>query len=148
MAKAALDRNVPVGIEALWRAITDYAAYPKFVEGVQNVDVRSDSAGTKHVFYRVSMVREVEYVLAHRDDALKHMAQWDLVESSFFKVNRGRWELTRINDHLTRAAYTLEVEFGFFAPGFVVNQLIQSQLPKMLGQFEERAIQIASSLPP
>jgi ribosome-associated toxin RatA of RatAB toxin-antitoxin module len=148
MAKAALERNIPVPIDALWKVITDYAAYPKFLDGVKNVQVRSESAETKHVWYQVSMVKDVEYVLSHRDVVLTHATQWELVESSFFKVNRGTWNLSKINDHLTRASYKIEVEFDFFAPGFVVNQLIQSQLPKMLAQFEERALQMASSLPP
>ena len=143
MAKAELERTLDVPIDALWRAVTGYADYSKFVEGVTQSQLRDASAHPKVVDYAVTLMKEVQYVLAHTEDASTHTMHWDLVESKFFKSNRGGWQLTDLGEGRTKVRYWIELEFGFFAPGFVVNQLIQSQLPKMVAQFEARAKALA-----
>lgn len=139
MAKADLHKVYSVDKDKLFEVITKYEDYPKFVEGCRGAEVRSREDGHARVHYDINMMKDVKYVLDHRADAAAGEMSWDLVEADIMKKNSGRWKLTPAGEGKTDVHYEVEVEFTIPVPGFVLNKLIKSTLPKLVESFIKRA---------
>ena len=139
MAKAQYSDVVAVDLEKLWLAITRYEDYPGFVEGCTGVKVERKGSGAVRCAYTVSMMKEVRYTLDHVEDRAAGIVRWSLVESEFFKLNTGRWELKAAGPGKTAVTYEIEVEFKISVPGFILNRLVKGSLPAMVKGFERRA---------
>lgn len=143
MAQAEVHEIVSVDRDKLFRAITRYEDYPKFVEGVEKISVERKEAGRALVTYRVNMMKELNYTLDIREDAETGVVEWKLEKSDSFTVNNGRWELKAMGPGKTDVKYSLELEFNFPVPGFILNRLIKSQLPSMVKSFAKQADTLA-----
>lgn len=139
MAQAEIKETLKVPKDKLFQAITQYEEYPKFVQGCKAVKVERPSAGKAKVTYDISMMKDISYTLEHTEDLAAGKITWQLVQSSALKKNTGHWEIRETSPGQCEVKYAIDIDFNFFAPGFVVKQLVQSSLPAMLRSFEQRA---------
>jgi ribosome-associated toxin RatA of RatAB toxin-antitoxin module len=144
MAKAEIKEILPIEAERLFHVIAHYEDYPQFVEGCTGVQVERKGPGHVRVRYEISMMKDVSYTLDHQEDREKLRLEWHLVESDFFKVNNGYWQLKSLGPKKTEAVYSLEVEFKIPVPGFILNKLVKGNLPSMVKSFHERAKKVSA----
>lgn len=140
MAKADYQATVAVDLQRFWNAIIQYEDYPSFVEGCSGVKVERKGPGKARCAYTVSMMKEVHYTLDHDEDRSGGKVCWKLVDSDFFKMNTGQWELRDAGGGKTDVRYVIEVEFKIPVPGFILNRLVKGSLPSMVKSFEKRAL--------
>lgn len=142
MAQAEFHEVLLADRNQLFSVITRYEDYPKFVDGCSSAEVKRSSSGTARVSYRVNvMSQDVMYTLDHKEDQNAGIVEWELIESNFFKKNKGRWELKSVGQGKTDVLYILDVEFKIPVPGFILNKLVKGSLPGMVRSFEKRANQ-------
>jgi coenzyme Q-binding protein COQ10 len=134
--------EINVAREDFRKVLSDYEAYPEFLDELQQVKILSQTGETFRVQYFVSILgREISYTLD-----LTHVppgrVQWTLVKGDFMKNNVGSWTLDELGDKRIRATYEIEMGFPMLVPGAVVSQLQKTGLPKMLAAFKARAEQL------
>lgn len=140
MAQAEHEEVLSVPRDKLFATITRYEDYPRFVDGCSTVQVERKGSGQARVRYSISVLgKEGTYVLDHREDAAAGTVEWTLVESNLFKKNTGRWQLSDAGAGKTKAKYTLEMEFTFPVPGFILSGLVKKSLPTMVRSFATQA---------
>ena len=139
MAQAEFHEVLNVDKDKLFTVITRYEEYPKFVEGCTAAKVERKGPGQARVSYHVSMMKDVNYTLDHKEDPSKGKVEWTLVESDSFKQNKGLWELKSAGHGKTEVRYVLEVEFNFPIPGLILNRLVNGRLPSMVNSFVKQA---------
>lgn len=143
-SKVSKEMVVDVPVDAFWKVIADYAAYPDFVPGVKRCRVVHEDKGVKDVEYEVDLgVKTIKYVLRHLEHAPTKMT-WSLVKGEMMKVSNGAWELSN-HSGKTLARYTVEVQVSKppLVPQAIVDrisdELTKVQLPKTLDAFKARA---------
>lgn len=139
MAQAEIKEVIGVDFDKIFDVITQYENYPKFVDGVNSVQVERKGPGRARVTYQVSMMKDFSYVLDLKEDRDSGRVEWTLVESDMFKTNNGQWQLKSMGPGKTEAFYKLEVEFKIPVPSLILNRLVKGNLPSMLKSFEKRA---------
>lgn len=139
MARAEFHEVMDVDKDKLLAVITAYDKYPNFVEGCQTAKIESREPGKATVTYRVSMIKEVEYTLNHKENLEAGKVEWTLAKSSSFKKNNGSWELKTVSKGKTAVKYTLEIDFTFSVPGLILNKLVKGSLPSMVKNFVKQA---------
>lgn len=139
MPQAEIEKVLNVSKDQLFNAITRYEDYPEFVEGCKSVEVERDGKSQVRATYHLSIFKEFTYVLDHLENKEKGKISWKLLESDLFKVNEGAWTLETVSENETRVRYEIDIEFRIKVPGFIVNKLVQGNLPRMLRSFEQRA---------
>ena len=144
MPKVAREKEMAVPVEILFRAITEFNDYPKFLPEVVGVSVApGGSDSSKKVTFELEIMKRFEYTLEF-NIVEKREIGWRLVDSNFFKTNDGKWKLTPVDKTKTHVVYELDVAFGFLVPGWVSRKLTEINLPKMLDSFEARAMALMS----
>lgn len=142
--KIIREKEMAVPVDSLFKAITDYKSYPKFLSEVVGVKIESeDGKGNARVTFELEVVKRFEYTLEF--SAIKNeKVSWKLVKSNFFKNNEGGWHLTSLGKNQTDVKYELEVGFGFLVPGWITKKLTENSLPQMLESFEKRARELSN----
>ena len=138
MASAECTEVVDLSIGAFFKAVTDYENYPKFVSGMKSVSVEGEGQN-KVVKFDLEMMKRFEYSVDMResfDEAAGHAEiSWTLKDSGLFKVNNGKWSLKALGPKKTQVTYSLDVEFSFGVPGFILNKLVKKNLPANIKSF-------------
>ncbi len=143
MAQAEYKQVVSVDKDRLFKAITGYEAYPEFVDGCNGVEVERKGPGEARTHYKMTIVRDVNYTLDHKEFPEQGRMEWSLVKSDMLKKNIGRWELVAAGEGKTEVKYFVEIEFNIPVPGFILNQLVKGSIPSMIKSFEKRAKTLA-----
>ncbi|MCB0417731.1 MAG: SRPBCC family protein [Bdellovibrionales bacterium] len=139
MAKVTREKKMDVTPEALYKAITEFNAYPEFIPEVVEATTQAGANDDKTlVTFELELIKRFQYTLQFRMRKNKEVV-WKLVESNFFKTNEGRWLLEPAAGGGTQVQYELEVGFGFLVPKFISKKLTEVNLPKMFDSFERRA---------
>jgi len=139
MAKVVKELEMAVSPKALYSVITDFENYPKFMPEVVGVEILPGATKSKvRVKFEIELLKKFAYVLEFSMKPNEEVS-WKLVESNFFKNNSGRWHLVPKGAKATQVAYELDVAFGFMVPSWITKKLTETNLPKMLGSFEEQA---------
>ena len=146
MAKAEHKQVAPVSREELFQTIVAYESYPKFLKDCSAVSVERKGPGRARAKYEVELMgQKITYTLDHEEDLSSGVVKWDLVESNFFKINRGGWKLAEKGAAACDAHYTLEVEFKVPVPGFILNRMIKGALPEMVDGFVKQTVKRAKA---
>lgn len=135
---ASVERNIKVNVpvEKFFAVITDYESYPEFLPEVEEVKILDKKGNRKTVYFKVKYLKTVEYTLDMVEEKNKEV-RWKLKEGDF-KKNEGMWKLKKEGSG-TDATYSVDIEFSFPVPGFILKKLISVSLPQMLNRFKERA---------
>ena len=144
MGSAERKEEIKIPLRQLYNVICDYGSYPEFVTGMKAAEVLgSPEEGQDKVRFDLELVKRLRYeVLMKRSIATDNHAaivQWELIEGDLLKKNSGRWELKALSPELTEVKYSLEVEFNFRVPGFILKGLIANSLPLAIREFADRA---------
>lgn len=139
MARIMREKLMEVPTAALFKAITDFESYPKFLSEVVGAKIMPGGTKTKQrVEFELEVVKRFKYTLEFQMKG-KEQVSWKLVDSNFFKTNEGMWQLSPKGDGQTDVHYELEVGFGFLVPGWISKKLTETNLPRMLDSFESQA---------
>jgi ribosome-associated toxin RatA of RatAB toxin-antitoxin module len=139
MAQAEFHEVIAADKDKLFEVISRYEDYPQFLEGCTGAKVERKGTGQARVTYNVSMMKDITYTLDHREDASAGVNEWSLVESDAFKKNTGRWVLKSAGPGKTDVLYTVEIDFKFPVPGFILNRIVKGSLPSMIESFRKKA---------
>ncbi|MFZ4714318.1 MAG: type II toxin-antitoxin system RatA family toxin [Bacteriovoracaceae bacterium] len=140
MAKATKTEIYDVPAGKLYKAIVDYADYPKFVDGMQSVEVISNNPNGAKVKFNLNLIKTISYTinLTHKEN---QSVTWTLDTGDMMKINNGSWTLKDLGDGKTEVTYTIEVELKGFIPGLgmIEKTLVNTNLPLTLNAFYKRA---------
>ena len=139
MAHAKFTKTFDADCQQLFAVICDYKKYPDFVQGCLAAQVKRKSDHTAEVTYRVSMIKEIEYILSHVEKPDEWVMSWKLKKSDFLKKNTGQWKLKKLGASKTQVEYEIEIDFILPVPQFIVNRIIKNGLPQLMENFETRA---------
>jgi ribosome-associated toxin RatA of RatAB toxin-antitoxin module len=140
MAHAEQEKTYDVDAAKYFQAVSEYENYPQFVDGMKKVTASRAGDGSVSAHYEFSMMsKEMTYDLAIQEDPKKGEVSWTLHSSEFFKVNNGAWKIESIGPGRCKVKYSLEVEFNFSVPSFILKGVVKGTLPSMMNSFYERA---------
>lgn len=134
MSKVSIHETYDLPQDKFYSVVTDYEKYPEFLSEIKSAKLEKDSP--KQVAFTLEKVKTFEYVLEFKEKAPCEIS-WKLVRSNLFKKNSGGWKFKPQGDRIL-VTYSLDVEFGFLVPSFIVNGLVKKDLPKVIEVFKER----------
>ncbi len=139
MAKVSKTVIFDVEMKKIYDTIIDYAAYPQFVDGVNEIEVITKSDANAKVRYTLDLkIKKFTYVVALTHTA-PNKVDWTFFEGDVFKKNDGGWILKDLGNNKTEVTYWLDIELKLFAPKMILDKLTEKSLPIMLSSFEKRA---------
>ncbi|NDF16063.1 hypothetical protein EB061_12220 [bacterium] len=140
MAQAEQEKTFDVSAENYFQAVADYEKYPEFVEGMKKVRAERQMDGSVLAVYDFSMMgKDMSYTLRIQENPAAGEVRWSLVKSDFFKVNNGSWKIEATGPASCKVRYSLEVDFSFSVPSFILKGVVKGTLPSMMNSFYERA---------
>lgn len=130
--------NAPV--DKIYKVLSDYEAYPEFMDGVTKVEVLSRDGNKVNARYSLNMIKKFTYTLDLVEVENKSVS-WTFDEGDIFSVNSGSWDLKDLGDGTTEVKYSVEVDIKIkmLGAGMITKQLTKIQLPAMMKSVEERA---------
>ncbi|MBI3892800.1 MAG: SRPBCC family protein [Candidatus Wallbacteria bacterium] len=138
MAQATEQTIVRVSLKDFYSVISDYGRYPEFVDGMTECSILERKKTGCKVKFVLDLIKRVDYTIQTVEKPGKSL-EWTLLESNLLKKNNGSWFLKALGAEETEVTYSLEVGFGLFVPGFIMDQMTKQMLPKMLASFVDRA---------
>ena len=139
MAQAEQEKTYDVDAAQYFQAVSQYEKYPEFVDGMKKVKVERGPNGIVGHYDLSMMSKDMSYSLSLQEDQKAGKIHWTLLKSDFFKVNNGAWTIESLGAGKCKVHYSLEVEFSFSVPGFLLKGVVKSTLPTMMNSFYERA---------
>lgn len=136
MAKAVSEIEIHAPIKKVFDVITDYESYPEFLSDCKDVAVAKKTKTGAEVHFEVSVIKKIKYTLNMKFKAPKKVT-WSLVKGDFMKSNDGSWELEEVKKGVTKAIYSIEMNFGALVPSKITKALVSTNLPSMLRSFKE-----------
>jgi ribosome-associated toxin RatA of RatAB toxin-antitoxin module len=139
MAGASREIVVDAAPETVFGVVTDYEAYPQFIDEIVEAEILSRSArGVDCRFLAEIAKKRFQYTLRLEHTPFER-TRWELIEGDF-KQNSGGWDFRSLEGgRSTHVRYTVEIDLGMFIPKFVVNTLVGANMPKMLAAVKARA---------
>ncbi len=142
MAHAEHEKIYEVSAGKYFQAVADYSKYPEFIEGMKRVSVDRAADGTATATYDLTMMsKDMSYTLKLRENPGQGEVSWTLLKSDFFKMNNGAWKIEPLGPEKCRVKYSLEVDFKFPVPSFILKGIVKGTLPSMMDSFFKRAKQ-------
>jgi ribosome-associated toxin RatA of RatAB toxin-antitoxin module len=123
-------------IEDAYKVISDFASYPEFVDGVDEIVILKETKTTITAQYQLNLIKKFTYVIKVKKSAPKKIS-WELESGDIFKKNSGSWSFKE-SDGGVLADYTLDVDFKLFVPKMVIKKIMATTLPSMLKSFKKR----------
>ena len=136
---AGTEQEVRIGVSPadFFKVVTDYEAYPEFLDEMEAVKVLSRSGSTAEVQFTVNLIKRVTYTLLLTETEPTSVT-WKLKEGPF-KVSSGSWTLQPTPDGGTHARYSVEVKVAAFVPKSVSSRIVGKTVPALLASFKGRA---------
>lgn len=138
MASASRTEVVDVEINKLYDVLVDYAKYPEFVDGVNEIRVISKTDTSAKVEYLINMIKTFKYIINIKQERPTRVS-WTLDSGDLFKKNDGEWKLKDLGNGKTEVTYSLDLDFKMFAPSSILSALTSKNLPVMMESFFKRA---------
>jgi coenzyme Q-binding protein COQ10 len=138
MAQAERKEVFNIDRETFFKTISDFASYPDFVDGVDEIKILEESDSEARVEYSLNLIKKFSYILKLKKNGPEELT-WTLESGDIFKKNNGGWYLKDLGGGKTEVTYKIEVDLTLFAPKMIVNKLVGKTLPKMMESFFERA---------
>jgi ribosome-associated toxin RatA of RatAB toxin-antitoxin module len=130
--------EVEASPEVFFDLIWDFEHYPDFVSGIAATKVLSRDSQKCHVEFTAKLMGipfryQLEVV---RED--ERTVRWHRVAGAFARAE-GAWTYLARNGPLARFRYENAVDPGMPAPGFIVQYVLESALPKLMKEFRAEA---------
>jgi len=141
---ALAQQTIDIGVspETVFGVISDYEAYPEFLQLMEHVRVVRSEGHVVDAEFTLHLITRLEYTLRLVGTPYTGLS-WTLLGGAF-RANAGGWTLEPLPDGTTRAHYRLNVEVGMFVPGAIVTRLVGRDLPQTLRAFKARAESIGA----
>ncbi len=125
--------------EQVLSVLKDYESYPEFMDGVSHVEVISREGDHVKAKYDLNVIKTFSYVLDLKE--AEDGITWTFDSGDIFSMNNGAWELKDNGDGTTEVTYKIEVDIKIkmLGTGMITKTLVNTSLPSMLKQVEERA---------
>jgi len=132
--------NVP--LEKMFRAITDYEAYPRISHMIQKVQILESEDSKVKARFDLEMIKQLYYEIEIQSE-LSHdksfgVIEWSLIRSDLLTRNNGKWELSAMGNS-TEVTYSLDIDFNMPVPGFMKKKMVAKSLPKTIEEFRDYA---------
>lgn len=124
--------------EKFFNVVTDYASYPEFVEGVDEIEVIDQGDDVAKVKYSINLIKKFTYTLIIKQEHPNRVT-WELESGDLFKENTGFWEIEDLGDNQIKVTYSLDLKFKMMVPKMVISKLVSKNLPAMMQSYYERA---------
>ena len=130
-----------VSKDALFRAITDYPAYPEFMPRVVECRIVStEDDGALRVAQGIKVgPKTVRYTIRVVLSESEGRVEWTLAEGDFKRLD-GSWHLEDLGDGRVRITYVNLVDVGYKIPGWVSKSLVGGAMPEVVESALERAL--------
>lgn len=139
MYRGAREFEVAVPPEALLGVVWDVSGYPEFVRGIKAVAVLEETDATQLARFTATLAGlDFEYVLSMDRD--EREVRWQRASGSF-KDAGGR--MTHLGGHHFR--YENWLDPGFHVPDFAVRLVLERNLPRLIREFQDRALARAAA---
>ncbi len=126
--------------EEFFDILIDYENYPKFLNEVESCKVIEDKENCKKVEYRISLIKDFQYINEHRETRPKEVS-WTFLKGNLFKEMNGHWKLTK-KENQTEAEYFVKASFGLFVPGLITKTILSVNLPSMMKSYHQRVAEL------
>lgn len=138
MAKLETEHVFKGNVEKVFEALTKYELYPKYLPGVQGVEVLKAVAkgSSAQVRYDLKIIKEFFYTLDMFETSPDSI-RWELNDSNIMKMNSGSWQLSPAGKGKTQAIYSLEIKFRGLIPSAITDKVAQANLPGMFSGFQK-----------
>ncbi|MCY4443696.1 MAG: hypothetical protein OXC44_02715 [Proteobacteria bacterium] len=125
-------------MEKVFCGISDYAAYPRFIQGVTAVAEvdKIDPKATKALKFELHVIKKFHYVLDMYEEEFSQIS-WELRSSNFLSHNSGSWNLSEHSPHFTKVVYELNIGFKIIIPSVIIKKLTSSSVPLMFKGFQK-----------
>ncbi len=126
--------------EAVWRALTDYRAFPEYMPNVLESKVERQEGNVSWVEIKFSVtVKNLNYVLkiVHERNVKPWKITWTLVGGDLKSID-GHYLLYEVPEG-TRLEYTERVDPGSSVPRFIQEALTKHSVPNLYKALAERA---------
>ncbi len=141
MPGASIDVTIEAPAKVVYQMITDFEAYPEFLNETRQVEVIHQNSKTAQVDFEIKVIKTIHYTLDYKLTPNKKVV-WSFVEGDGFKDCFGSWIL-KDQDGVTDATYEVDVSFGLFVPRKITEMLVGKNLPSLMKSFKERAESLA-----
>lgn len=141
MAGTQSEIEISAPIKTVYDVITDFEAYPEFLNETQDVEIVDHTSKSARVTFKINLIKKITYTLDIKFTPPKGIS-WKLVQGDLMKKNTGKWVLSK-NDSGTKAIYQIDMEFGGLVPKAISSKLIGTSLPAMMKAFRDRAEEMA-----
>ena len=88
MAKAVKTEIFDVPADKFYKAIIDYKSYPQFVDGVESVEIKNESADGATVTMNLNLIKKISYTIKLNHTPNKEV-NWSLVSGDMMKIIMG-----------------------------------------------------------
>jgi ribosome-associated toxin RatA of RatAB toxin-antitoxin module len=130
--------EIEVSPEVFFDLVWDFEHYPSFVTGIAAARVLArDSRSCRVEITAKLMGIPFRYELAIEREE-NTAVRWHRVAGAFARAE-GAWTLLAQNGKLARFRYENAVDPGMPAPGFIVQYVLESALPKLMKEFRAEA---------
>jgi ribosome-associated toxin RatA of RatAB toxin-antitoxin module len=140
MATASLSEVFDCSVEQIYKLISSYEDYPKFLPEVKQTKILEIRDNKKLVSYTISLIKSFTYELWMSETA-PHTILWDFNKGDLFKKMSGSWKIQE-EAGKARATYTIDAQFNLFVPGPIAKALIQVNLPNMMSSYKKRVSEV------
>lgn len=137
MPQVSRTETFDVPRQAFYDVVADYEAYPEFVEHMAQAKVLERDGKRSRVQFTIHLIKDIPYTLDIYHDEPKRV-WWELVESKYFKVSNGSWELKYKSPKKTEVVYSVEVVPKILVPARIMDMLTKQSLPSMMQSFAQR----------
>lgn len=126
----------------VWKAVTDYAAYSKFMPKVVSSKLNSrvgNTAVATMILHLPFPFKEIVYTNNYIEQPDIMKMEWALIKSNKLKSNVGGWSL-KAKGKYTEGTYTVIVDPGVpMLPKWMIETATKSTIPQIFSQVEKFA---------
>lgn len=124
--------------DKVFDVVSDFESYPEFLTETKDVTIEKKGKTEVVASFTLQLITKINYTLKLRLSKPSGIS-WTLVRGQMMSRNSGSWKLKSLPRGKTEAAYSIDVAFGLLVPKSISNMLVETNLPKMLECFKERA---------
>ena len=117
--------------EKIWQVITNFSAYPQWVDKLDSTEVYGQTPSTRDVYFKLSSFGiGVEYYIHHVIGSDYMTWTLDYSRKSDLDDSVGFWRVSQLQTDppLCRVDYSVDLRVGSWVPGFVEDLLVNKGL--------------------
>ncbi|GIW21602.1 MAG: hypothetical protein KatS3mg068_0609 [Candidatus Sericytochromatia bacterium] len=125
--------------EEVWKVLTDYDNYTKFMPAMEEfkVKTRTDKFSIVHVKLESPPLIDISYDLRRVYDKENWTINFKKIDGKIKDIEGG-WKLEKYKDIYTKLTYRSRIDFGLPVPKFILDNLSRNGLYKLADNVRKR----------